>query len=97
MPAETEGKEFDDVDWGSPDSETWSLQKLQKKPNRSSTSDLGNARAKNTQQEPAQRRDEPCSAKAQNKSQFTTLLLGGTKWNKRPNCQARLCFSGVAF
>ena len=31
MPAETEGKEFDDVDWGSPDSETWSLQKLQKK------------------------------------------------------------------
>ena len=26
MPAETKGKEFDDVDWGSPDSETWSLE-----------------------------------------------------------------------
>ena len=39
------------------------------KPNRSSSSDLGNARAKNAQQEPTQRRGEPWSAKAQNAKQ----------------------------
>ena len=66
MPAETEGNEFDDVDWGAL---TLRLGHEGEKPNRSSSSDLGNARAKNAQQEPTQRRGEPWSAKAQNAKQ----------------------------
>ena len=86
MPAETEGKEFDDVDWGSPDSETWSLEG--KKPNRSSSSDLGNARAKNAQQEPTQRRGEPWSAKAQTAKQEPAPRRGGSL-GQRPRTPSR--------
>ena len=57
------------------------------KPNRSSSSDLGNARAKNAQQEPTQRRGEPWSAKAQTAKQEPAPRRGGA-WDKGPERQA---------